>query len=147
MEFTIEVQGAEAIQGKLRRLQSSLLDWSVAMFAIGTAYKAYFSSIPFASRGGVYGRVWPDLNPSYKSWKAKKFPGKPMLVRTGAMQQGFNFMATRNLVKIGNTVPYFEKHQKGVGTPQRIVMALTKERRKAATDILEQELKRKMRAV
>lgn len=28
---------------------------------------------------------WPPLSPKYAAWKAKKFPGKPILQRTGAL--------------------------------------------------------------
>lgn len=146
MEFTIEIKGVSNLQAKLNRLERTLLDWGDAMAAIGKAYQAYFSSVPFASRGTIYGSKWPDLNPAYKSWKAKKFPGRPMLIRTGKMADSFTFRSTRNDMRLSNTAPYFEKHQKGEGVPQRIVMALTEERRKAAIEILSQELSKKVKA-
>lgn len=146
MEFTIEVTGVQNLQAKLGRLERTLMDWSDAMASIGKAYKAYYSSVPFASRGTIYGGKWPDLNPTYKSWKARKFPGRPMLVRTGKMMDSFTFTSSKNDMRIGNTAEYFEKHQKGEGVPQRIVMALTDERRKAAVEILSKELSKKVRA-
>lgn len=146
MEYSVEITGVRNLQARLGQLQSSLLDWGDAMASIGEAYKAYYSSVPFASRGSIYGQPWPALNPKYKSWKAKKFPGRPMLVRTGKMMRGFSFLSTRNQVKFFNKVDYFEKHQEGIGVPQRIVMALTQERRDAALDILKGELTKKVGA-
>lgn len=144
MEYSIEITGVNDIQARLNKLQNSLLDWGNAMASIGKAYKAYYSSVPFASRGSIYGQAWPALNPKYKSWKAKEFPGRPMLVRTGTMMRGFRFMSTRSQVRVFNKLDYFEKHQEGIGVPQRIVMALTQERRDAALEILKDDLNKKV---
>ena len=145
MEFTIDIPEIPRVQAQLSRLQSSLMDWQTAMATIGAAYKSYFSSVPFASRGSVFGTTWPDLNPQYESWKADHYPGKPILIRTGALSEGFDFTSTRNAVKIFNSVEYFRDHQQGIGVPQRVMMALNDERKQAAYDIILDELNRKVR--
>lgn len=144
MDFEVDISGVKDLQGKLARLKTGLLDWSSAMRAVGQAFKEYYSTVPFASRGSVFGDTWPDLNPAYKSQKAKKYPGRPILVRTGALQKGFIFTSTRDSVRLGNQVDYFEKHQMGDGVPQRITMALNDERAKAASDILRGDLIKKV---
>lgn len=144
MDFEVDVSGVKDLQGRLTRLKASLLDWSSAMRAVGQSFKEYYSTVPFASRGSVFGDTWPDLNPAYKSQKAKKYPGRPILVRTGAMQKGFNFTSTRDSIRLGNQVKYFAKHQEGDGVPQRIMLALNDERVRAASDILRDDLIKKV---
>lgn len=146
IEYTIEVDSAE-VDRKLRNLQGLLLRWDEAMVAIGAAYKQYLSTKPFASRGSVFGAVWPDLQPAYKSWKARKYPGRPILVRSNALSRGFEFMSTTNSVRMFNKVAYFEKHQKGEGVPQRTSMAFNQELKLTASDIIAKDLQRKMQAI
>lgn len=52
----------------------------------------------FASEGahGLGGR-WQPLNPDYAAWKDEHYPGRPMLVRTGAMRDAYLVHGTRVL--------------------------------------------------
>ncbi len=145
MQFEITIDGLDDLQTKLRKIETQLMDWTDAFAAIGQAFKAYYSSAPFAGRGSMYGQEWPALSPKYKSWKADKYPGRPILIREGTLSQGFDFVSTTNEVRLFNNVDYFEKHQKGIGVPQRVMMALNEERQNAAVDILKDDLAQKVR--
>lgn len=147
MQYEISIENSGQIKAKIAKLQSSLMDWNQSFSSIGRAFKAYYSSVPFTSRGTIYGKPWTALNPSYKTWKADKYPGRPMLIREGDLSKGFDFVSTTNSVRLFNRVDYFEKHQKGLGVPQRIIMALNEDRKQAAVDELKQELARKVRAL
>jgi phage gpG-like protein len=146
MQFEIKLEGMDKLDRKLRRLSSQLMDWQDAFRTIGAAFADFYGNVPFASRGSIYGAPWPDLNPRYKTWKADNYPGRPILIREGDLSQGFDFTSTTNEVRLFNRVDYFEKHQKGIGVPQRIMMALNEERKDAAVDILKDDLAQKMRA-
>jgi len=145
VQYTIDVTGLSQLTGKLHRLESQLMDWQDAFAAIGQAFVDWYSSVPFASRGSVYGKPWPALNPKYKTWKADHYPGRPILIREGTLSQGFEFVSNTNSVRLFNRVDYFEKHQKGLGVPQRVIMALNDDRKKAAVDELQKELAKKVR--
>lgn len=147
MQFEITLQGEKDLQQKLGRLENQLMVWTDAFAAIGRAFVRFYSSAPFASRGSIYGKPWPALNPKYKTWKADHYPGRPILIREGTLSQGFDFTSTTNEVKLFNRVDYFEKHQKGIGVPQRVIMALNEERKNAAVDILKDDLAKKVRAI
>jgi hypothetical protein len=40
----------------------------------------------FRTQGKQTGPRWPKLSPKYAAWKRKHFPGRPILVRTGALR-------------------------------------------------------------
>ena len=40
----------------------------------------------FRKQGKQTGPRWPKLSPKYAAWKRKHFPGRPILVRTGALR-------------------------------------------------------------
>lgn len=43
----------------------------------------------FSTEGTSGGDHWEPLNPKYKEWKSKKYPGKKILNLTGDMRQSF----------------------------------------------------------
>lgn len=147
MDFEIDVSGIDDIRAKLDKLKRGLMDWNQTLAVIGKAFQDYYSSVPFASRGTVFGQQWEDLNPAYATWKAKNYPGRPILVRSGDLQKGFFFVSSNNEVKLSNKVVYFKKHQFGEGVPQRISMALNDERKKAASDIIRDDIQKKVNAL
>lgn len=86
----------------------------------------------FSSRGS-YARVpWVPLSPRYAAWKARHFPGKPIMrlrdVLYGSLTQTGHPMAvntvTRRRIEFGTRVPYARAHQHGVPgrLPQRVVI-------------------------
>ena len=52
------------------------------------------------------GKPWKDLSPAYEAWKHKKYPGEPILRRTGIMQDTARIVPKNdgfaaNIVKYG----------------------------------------------
>lgn len=151
MEFTISLDGKDVAQ-RIRRLSRELMDAEQSFITIGKNFVQYYGSIPFASRGSIYGSVWPDLMPAYEQLKAEEYPGRPILIRTGELSQNFNFTTDKNSVTVFNptTTPdgkynLLQAHQEGWGNlPERVVLALNQDRRKVATDILMNDITRKV---
>jgi hypothetical protein len=64
---------------------------------------------------------WAPLSPEYAAWKARHFPGRPILVRSGAMRAGFTWEAHPRSLRIINRVtagqrsrtPRWVFHQEG----------------------------------
>lgn len=89
----------------------------------------------FASKGASIGTTWPALSLDYARWKQKKFPGKPMLVRSGRLvnslinktEDTVDPNNTGNRIIYGTKVPYAAIHQMGGGhIPTRKFLQITK---------------------
>lgn len=76
---------AERFEAMARRAR----DTSPAWRAWGDDVAAAFTE-QFRSEGArLLKSVWAPLSPRYAAWKARHFPGKPILQRTGEMMTGF----------------------------------------------------------
>ena len=60
-------------------------------------------------------RRWASLSPVYARQKARQYPGRPILVRTGRMKRGFRWEARPRSLRIINRVM---AGQKGRGVPR-----------------------------
>lgn len=78
------------------------------------------------------GGAWQPLSPAYAAWKARNYPGMPIMQRS---QRLFRSLSERNAdhieesrpdeLVLGTRVPYAGYHQVGAGAlPQRRVIAL-----------------------
>lgn len=67
------------------------------------------------------GPGWRPLSPRYAKWKEKAYPGKPILVRTGALKASLTSGFARHSIfevyptrmEIGTSIPYAMYHQTG----------------------------------
>jgi hypothetical protein len=100
----------------------------------------------FQSEGQHGGTPWPQLSTAYEQWKQEAFPGRPLLVRSGAMRAAYLADGTRELTNTrlvwgidtqrdqhGQAIAdRAGAHQAGEGhMPQRKIIALTFEDRRA----------------
>ena len=60
----------------------------------------------------TYLRPWAQLTPKYASWKAKRFPGEPILRQTGLMQD-IAYIRTKGNVFLVRSTDYGKYHQFG----------------------------------
>ena len=111
LELTLEALGEERIRTFLSGVGLDLRNLRGAMNEVGRGAVKTFSGPVFTSRGQFIGESWPRLSDDYAARKAKKYPGRPVLVRTGEMQGGFKYESTGMSVTIYNPVPHFEYHQ------------------------------------
>ena len=107
----MEAKGAQEIRVMLDGLGLDLRNMRGAMEEVGRSAVQTFGGRVFASRGQLLGEPWPRLSDDYAGQKAKSYPGRPTLVRTGQMQRGFDFQATNMSVTISNNDPKFKYHQ------------------------------------
>lgn len=81
----------------------------------------------FETQGGSGNTPWPELSPRYSRWKAKNYPERKMLVRTGRMKSAFT-NGLRSVVfgpkgsttiefESGEPIVYWKSHQ--YGDPRR----------------------------
>ncbi len=85
--FSVDIAGdrelSRSLHGYLGRMQN-LRPWLVKVHADWSATMLK----KFASDGAAEGEAaWAPLSEQYAAWKARKYPGRGILVRTGALQQ------------------------------------------------------------
>ena len=72
-------------------------------------------------------RKWRALSPAYAAWKAKKYPGRPILVRTGDLRDSLAGQTSNSVRKIkrkememGTKLDYASYHDTGTSNmPKR----------------------------
>jgi len=72
----------------------------------------------FGSGGGFYG-YWAPLTPAYAAWKSARYPGAPILTRTGELRSsmaerpfGIEHIDDKRMV-VGTALHYAKYHQGG----------------------------------
>lgn len=128
LNVSIKMEGGEAVAAMLGKLGLDMKDLRGAMHDVGTNATTFFSGNVFASRGSVIGERWAPLNARYAVHKARRWPGRPPLVRTGLMQRSFRSTASSMHVTITNAAPYFRYHQSAEARhkiPRRVMLKLT----------------------
>jgi phage gpG-like protein len=80
----------------------------------------------FRSEGRYGSGGWAPLNPRYRAWKARRYPGKTILRRTDELfrsltERPFGVeVLERHVMVVGSDVDYGEHHQRGTPRmPQR----------------------------
>lgn len=86
-----------------------------ALRKAGVEIKDFVEGEVFNTEGSALGKKWAPLKPSYAAWKAKRYPGKGILERTGRMRKLFRAKTRRaggiNTLTISNPELYFPFHQ------------------------------------
>lgn len=144
MTYKITVQGDTEMIQKLRKFGVSILDLSDSMDESGNYLTRFFSGEVFASRGQVFDKPWPSLNDNYAAFKARTFPGRPPLIRSGLMNRSFKHKSTRLTASLWNESKYFDYHQEGRGVPERVMMHVDEKRKRAIVDLIAEDINGKM---
>jgi phage gpG-like protein len=150
LNLKIEIHGDKETMRRLAAAGESLDRLPDAMRETGTYLREFFSGEVFASHGGAIGKPWPRLSPSTEAKKAREFPGRPMLVRSGLMQRSFRSSFTDSSVRVGNSASYFKYHQSDLPRtrlPRRAMMELDAARQRAITEIVRKAVNRKLAAL
>ncbi|MDQ0825421.1 phage gpG-like protein [Arthrobacter sp. B2I5] len=149
-EVAFTFDGQEQMVNRLRSTARGVKDLSESMSTIGLYLSHLYAGEVFASRGGVIGEPWARLSPDYAAEKARKWPGRPPLMRTGKMQSNFRFESDANSARMYNPTPYFKYHQssdpRSSNLPRRVMMKIDDMRRREVLRIIQAEINRKVNA-
>src|SRR4051794_23366598 len=113
MEFNYKIQGDKETIARLKKIGAGIVNLSSTMREVGDYLTGFFAGPVFASRGSVIGHPWPALSPSYATWKAEQYPGRPPLVREGTLVNSFSFSSGNSWAIVSNTDKKFAWHQLG----------------------------------
>lgn len=130
--FRMVVAGEVEMDRGLARFTDGISDWRPIWPVFGDNFYAHIRQT-FATEGDAGPGKWAPLSEKYAEWKAKRFPGKTILERTGKLMaslterkaEGSVFEASPKSLTIGTSVRYAIYHQAGTGRmPQRKEIAL-----------------------
>lgn len=134
MSLVISLKGVDLSRDHLARFKASMTNMTGTMDKLGILMAKYFSGEAFVSQGQVYDKPWEPLAPATVRDKSRNWPGRPPLVRTGDLQNGFGYTITPLSVTVRNKVEVQSKsgsynllriQQEGTKhIPPRMVMAL-----------------------
>lgn len=72
-------------QFRLSRFADGISDWRGCWPAVGELFKRQMVE-QFVTEGKATGSRWAALTPEYATWKQRHYPGRPIGVRTGALE-------------------------------------------------------------
>lgn len=111
---------------------------------IGKYMTEYAANEGMASQGGVFDATWPRLSQKYAVYKAKKFPGRSIMERSGKLKDSWGYNAGETNVDLGNNTKYWVFHQGGgQHLPKRILISINDTNKKKIATFIGQALERK----
>lgn len=143
--ITLDVLGTRQVDRTLTRWADALKDarplWEELAAEFGRANAQQFGSQGAASGG------WAALSPGYAEWKARHYPGAPILVRTGALMRSLTARPygveriTRDSLTVGTNIDYAWYHQHGTSRmPARPPVEFTDARRREWVRIIQRHV-------
>jgi phage gpG-like protein len=117
VEVTIQIEGEEELARSFGLMSGAVNDWRPYWPDIAAVF--YISESARFSSGGF--GAWPPLSAGYASWKAKHYPGQPILVRSGALRESLTSRSGAGAIyeesplelNLGTNIPYAQYHQTG----------------------------------
>ena len=136
MRFRFEVEGEVQVDRTLARFAENVGDATPLWDSLATRF-ARIEARQFKSEGAYGSGGWPALSPRYAAWKAKHYPGKPILERTGELKDSLTRrplgieVLTPSSMTVGSGIDYGRFHQAGGGRlPQRRPVELPESERR-----------------
>lgn len=140
INLQIQTIGFKEAQGKLKVLHKSFLNWRPEFNQIGQTLKQYYEIAVFQTEGGVLGHPWARLMPEYQFYKARRYPGRGILERTGKMKKSYRHKSFDDYMVFANVAPYAIYHQKGAGSlPERLVIFIDHNQKNIIMKVLQEE--------
>lgn len=130
LDFTVALPGLPALTVGLSRLRTDIADWTPFWRDEFAPFFYRWVQQDFVLEGGGSGASWVPLSPAYAAWKSQHYPGRGILVRSGALKASLAgpdapqaiFRPAATSLAIGTTVSYGIAHQApkaGSRLPQR----------------------------
>ncbi len=120
-ELHYNIEGDTVFSRRFQRFGEDVKDMSPLWGLLATDFFTVNEREQFATQGAYGSGRWEPLSEPYRSWKAQKFPGAGILVRTGALKASLTrqgapgnvLRITPEYVEMGTDIPYAGYHQHG----------------------------------
>jgi len=138
--FRVGVAGEIQMDRGIERFADGLTDYRPIWGVIEDDFYAQVQA-QFKSEGAAGGEKWQELSAEYAGWKEMRYPGKPILERTGNLVKSLTSGSDPNAVKreerktltLGSAVSYAIYHQSPLARkrlPRRPEIMLTEKFKK-----------------
>jgi phage gpG-like protein len=132
VEVYFEVDGEVQLARALSRFGENVKDLRPAFNQISSLFYN-IEKKQFTSEGSYGSGGWKALSPKYAEWKARNYPGKPILQRSGRMMSSLTGQTGDTVremgplwLRLGTSVYYAFFHQRGTKyMPKRKPIELT----------------------
>lgn len=138
-----EFFGEAQLNRTLERFALGAADASPAWNALADRFVA-LERRQFRSEGRAFSGGWSPLSPKYAAWKARHYPGKPILERTGELLRSLTErpldveVILPDRMVIGSAVTYGRYHQNGTPRmPQRRPVELSEAERREWVKVIQ----------
>ncbi len=147
LNISIEIENQVVFDRTLSRFSENLKDFRQVWPAVTVELRQILKE-QFAGQGVGPSGQWAALSPAYKEWKEKKYPGQPILVRTGATraalttstQHSIN-VPTATTLTFGVALPYPAFHQRGgKKLPRRKIFDFTEAQKVRIVKVIQRRL-------
>lgn len=135
LRLTFEIEGEVVFDRAISRFAENLRDfrqiWPGVIVELQAIVKEQFRGKGIGPSG-----PWQPLSEAYRRWKEKKYPGQPILVRTGATRNALTsrtdhsiILPTETELTFGVALPYPIYHQRrdSKRLPRRPIFDLTEQ--------------------
>jgi phage gpG-like protein len=119
INLRLEIEGEEQLRQALDELAKDVQDFRPVWEELEQIFYD-IETKQFRSEGAHSGAPWKDLSSDYGKWKELKYPGKPILERTGALRRSLTGRGpggireiTKTSMTLGSNLPYADIHQRG----------------------------------
>jgi phage gpG-like protein len=134
MSFNLSwtIEGETQLSRNLLLLAEKVKDWTPAFEQTAYELKSTFQNEVFDTEGGAIEESWAPLSKAYAYAKAKKYPGKGILERTGTMRNSFMTLWRPDMAAVWNDCEYFKYHQSNQPRhvlPRRVMIKLAEAQR------------------
>lgn len=136
LRFTFTIEGETQIDRTLARFADNVGDASALWDKLADRF-ARVERRQFDSEGAYGSGGWPALSPKYAAWKARHYPGKPILEREGDLRASLTErpfgieVIEPGFMVLGSGIDYGRFHQAGAGRlPQRRPVELPESERR-----------------
>lgn len=140
--FLGETQVDRTLDGIVDRSTDMRPAWDVLSHSFSQMEREQFGSL-----GAYGGQTWSPLSPRYAAWKARHFPGKSIMQRSGDLFRSLAGAAPSidirelNYAIFGTDVEYAGFHQRGGGNlPQRKVIEMPDSLRRQWVKVIQRYL-------
>jgi len=150
-ELNLVVEGDVQLLRSFRKFADNVKDLSEAFREIAQDFHQTVERKQFESEGAYGSGGWAPLSEEYASWKAKNFPGRPLMVLSGDLKEslmGENPWAIEDIqplqLRLGTKIKYAVYHQslkpRKTKLPRRPLIDLTEADKKRFTRIVHKHL-------
>lgn len=147
LNFQIEIENQVVFDRALSRFGENLKDFRQVWPGVTVELRRIVKE-QFDGQGVGQSGKWKALSPAYKKWKDKKYPGQPILVRTGDTRAALTSntshtinIPTAQTLTFGVALKYPIYHQRGgKKLPQRKIFDFTEEQKVRLVKVIQRRL-------